>query len=109
MSKKTYSEKLGLEAFDWRIALSARNISDDAWEAYRLKAVDWTTCACGNQCDIIPRMNNGRPHDNILAELGGIHGFYDAISERDKESALDILEMIEIRSAYLIKKLKKRK
>jgi hypothetical protein len=108
---KTYSEVEGKEAFDWNKALSAKVISIKTWDELRHKAGDWVTCACGNQCAIIPRSSDtGRPLDELLATLGGgggDGGFYGAIVRRDKEEALHLLKLIELRSAYLIKELSK--
>ena len=108
MAIKTYSEIWGREAFDWNKALSAKVISIKTWDELRHKAGDWVTCACGNQCAIIPRSESGRPLDELLATLGGKDfGFYGAIVRRDKEEALHLLKLIELRSAYLIKELSK--
>lgn len=110
MANKTYSEEEGKEAFDWNKALSAKNISNETWEFLEKKARSWTTCACGNQCAILPRMVSGRPVDYLLATLGGNDdGFYGAILRRDKVEASHLLRLIEMRSAYLIKNSKKRK
>ena len=102
---KTYSEERGKKAFDWNKALSKKRISKETWKELQKKASDWVTCACGNQCAIIPRWYNGAPLDDVLTELGSVHGFYGAVQGRDKEEALHFLEMIEMRSAFLIKKL----
>lgn len=101
---KKYIETKGIKPFNWFKALTADKISDKKWEQYESLAGDWVTCACGNQCDIIPRNIEGTPSDNILRKLGGVDGFYGAVSEKDKESALHFLEAIEHRSRYLIKK-----
>lgn len=107
MANVTYSEEKGKEAFDWNKALSVGDISDKTWAELLKKAVDWVTCACGNQCAIIPRYNDGQPKDKVLTLLGGVQGFYGAINERDKEYTIELLAMIESRSAHLIKKLSK--
>ena len=107
MANKKYSEDKGKEAFDWKKALSAKEISDQTWDELVKKAGDWVTCACGNQCAIIPRYDDGSPKDKILYVLGGIEGFYGAIRNRDKENAIDLLAMIEYRSEILIRRLSK--
>lgn len=107
MANKTYSEDQGKEAFDWKKALSAKRISEITWDELSRRAGDWVTCACGNQCAIIPRHENGEPKDKVLALLGGPQGFYDAIRERDKKYAIELLELIELRSEALIKELSK--
>jgi hypothetical protein len=67
------------------------------------KATDWATCACGNQCAIIPRHPNGRPEDPLLDDLG--LRFTMAISTQDEELAKYLLKEIEKRSAKLINEL----
>ena len=80
---------------------------------YHHEACSWVTCACGNMCDIIPRVTNdefsgpGRPQDHELAQLGA--AFPKFISADDYEGALDCLDKIEKRSEILIQQeLKKR-
>jgi hypothetical protein len=107
MANKKYSEDKGKEAFDWKKALSAKRISDKKWDELVKKAGDWVTCACGNQCAIIPRYEDGEPKDQILSLLGGLEGFFGAIRNRDKENAIDLLAMIEYRSEILIRRLSK--
>lgn len=107
MAEKTYSENEGEKPFDWNKALSSSVIDSRTWNKLKKLANSWVTCACGNQCAIIPREDWGEPVDDILARLGGIDGFLGAIQNRDKEEALNFLQLIEVRSAYLIKKLSK--
>ena len=107
MANVTYSEDQGKEAFDWNKALSVENISGKTWDELAQKAGDWVTCACGNQCAIIPRYEDGEPKDKVLSLLGSAEGFYGAIKDRDKKYAIELLEMIELRSAVLIKRLSK--
>lgn len=79
----------------------------------------WVTCACGNQCAIIPRDKMGEPEDYVLFDLGMkfndlMEGVLNII---DDPAALDdninylkyTLENIEKRSAYLIEKIKAEK
>ena len=108
MANKTYSEEKGEEVFDWNKALSAKRISDKTWDELVKKAGDWVTCACGNQCAIIPRNEDGEPKDKVLTLLGGIEGFFGAIRNRDREYAIELLALIETRSEQLIKKLSKK-
>jgi len=103
---KTYSETQGEPAFNWYKALiDARNGLLNVEELYELehKAGSWVTCACGNQCNIIPRNRDGSPQDKELAELG--LEFLSAVTYpyADYEQALEILHKIEIRSAKIIK------
>jgi hypothetical protein len=74
------------------------------------KSENWITCACGNQCDIIPRNGNGKPDDPLLLELGirffgAIRAMLDDEGEdfvAAREYAKKILMDIEKRSAELI-------
>jgi len=99
---KTFSESRGHKPFNWYEALNAEHID---WDNLSLKASSWITCACGNQCDVIPRDAFGMPHDITLQKLGGLNGFYGSILYRDKEGALNTLVLIEKRSAYLIQQI----
>jgi len=101
---QTYSETQGKESFDWNEFLNRENISEDAAEDARLRAKDWVTCACGNQCSVIPRDGEGQPDDYILRTLSAEVGFYGAIRKQNWEEAKNFLALIEIRSAYLIRK-----
>ncbi len=100
----TYSEKSGKEPFNWFKALSVPSISFSDWKNLIDRSRQWTTCACGNQCYIIPRDSTGRPIDKILAMLGGDNGFHGAIRANEAEQALYFLKLIEARSAELIEK-----
>lgn len=100
---KTYAEKKGEKPFNWNEALNKKDID---WEELNDKAQDWTTCACGNQCAVLPRGLNGEPEDEILAELGDQQGFAGAIENKNAKLALHYLKLIEIHSAYLINEIK---
>jgi len=104
----TYSEKNGRSPFNWTKFLD-RAINGKATFSEKLSAfhrsTSWVTCACGNQCNIIPRDEFGAPLDSTLRELGSpFNGFTDAISKEDYKKAKSLLLKIEKRSAYLIKK-----
>jgi hypothetical protein len=106
---KTYSEKQGEKPFDWFEFLTRENLNDGDWLYAKDKAISWVTCACGNQCAIIPRKTaegniNGEPLDKVLKLLGGDEGFFYAIQEKDAKLAIEFLLAIENRSQYLIKK-----
>jgi hypothetical protein len=66
----------------------------------RSQAASWITCACGNQCSILPRDQVGAPEDKELASLG--LDFYRQVNAWDAPTARLTLEKIEKRSAYLI-------
>jgi len=70
------------------------------WKEYEGKAGSWVTCACGNQCNIIPRDNGGEPEDGKLTELG--FDFYGCIKQTRR--ALEYKDQISYEAA--IKKAK---
>ena len=101
---KTYTETEGQDPFDWNAFLNKEFITEDEWfEAWDL-AGNWVTCACGNQCDIIPRDAHGIPDDSILNGLG--IDFHVSIAHEDSLEAKEVLKLIEERSAFLINKIK---
>lgn len=79
--------------------------SEEELEKVRMNilASNWVTCACGNQCSIIPRDNVGGPKDRELNQLGV--DFYTAVMGYDVGGAKKILHKIEERSASIIKKI----
>lgn len=105
---KTFTETLGLPAFDWRYALKHPEKYNHG--LLMEKARKWTTCACGNLCAIIPRRRynggdgdgaDGIPVDPILAGLGT--EFYWRVRAGDWDVAEWVLDAIEERSGDLIK------
>lgn len=95
------------QAFDWFKWLQDALVTtptEDQWDRALWIAQSWVTCACGNQCAIIPRHGNGMPKDDILRELGSDAGFFGAIKKREPDKALQYLRLIEHHSAYLIEK-----
>jgi hypothetical protein len=103
MKTNTYAEAKGATPFDWPRFLKQRTITPRKWTNATKRAAHWTTCACGNQCAIIPRHQGGCPTDDTLAELGA--RFYNAIAEHEKDRALSLLRAIEARSTTLIKRI----
>ena len=94
----SFAESRNKDAFDWWDALNNP-------EKYGIRLLDdmasnWVTCACGNQCSLIPRDRFGAPVDGYLAGLGSI--FCYNIYAREWEMAKDTLQKIEMRSAALI-------
>ena len=116
---KTYAETKKKEKFNWNKFLDAR-ISEQSkgitccdqmspTEVKKAKqefkkeikmAGEWVTCACGNQCDILERDDEGEPVDGELSELGS--NFYCDIYDLDWVSAKNTLKQIEERSENLI-------
>lgn len=81
-------------------------------------SASWVTCACGNQCDIIPRDDDGSPLDDELYHLGcnfahlieRLAGFYleeEEILEfsLSRSTALDLLKEIEHRANLILSQL----
>ncbi len=89
--------------FNWLAFLGRTNISDDEWEQASSLACSWTTCACGHLCDAIPRSKAGgnRPVDGTLSFLG--QQFYDAMKMRNVKYGKQLLGLIEIRAAQVLK------
>ncbi|WP_216726053.1 hypothetical protein [Hymenobacter siberiensis] len=111
-TKITHAEAHGREPFDWNKFL-AETHDDDEWEAAVELSGQWTTCACGNQCDIIPRMTPelldensfimkaiGEPMDSQLSQLG--IDFHKAIGRKNVHWAKQVLAEIEDRSSELL-------
>lgn len=94
---KTYSETRNEPPFDWNKALNEDEIN---WSDLTDRAGSWVTCACGNQCDVIPRKECGEPVDSKLARLG--LRFWARISDENLDAAKSILALIEKRAAELI-------
>lgn len=102
-TEQTYAETKKNKRFDWRGALEIAVqewIEEDEHDDLCSGSSQWVSCACGNQCSIIPRNWEGRPNDTTLENLGT--EFYYSIQNRDYQSALDNLAKIEARSAILI-------
>lgn len=102
---KTHTETKNKEPFDWNVFLNQENITGGKWFEAKVLASSWVTCACGNQCDIIPRRISGAPRDPKLERLGVYFSHY--IKIKDKTAAKQILIEIEQRSTELIKELVK--
>lgn len=114
---KTYSETKNKKPIHWNLILQPnrkRKLTRKQLLIMEKKSAGWITCACGNQCDIIPRSSfGGRPFDEPLYRLGV--RFHSLIAEMhynfgDDEAvevyrvgAVDTLKKIEKRSALLIK------
>jgi hypothetical protein len=105
---KTYAEAQGKTPFDWNEFLDRAimgEISKDEYNNARYLSDNWVTCACGNQCDIIPRDRFSRPKDPNLKKLGIIFN-YEIICE-SYGAAKETLSLIEARSAKLIAEIEK--
>lgn len=94
-----------MKKFDWYDFLNraiAGKVKDSEITNAEDDAEDWVTCACGNQCSIIPRDPDGGPLDEKLYELGCQFSY--AITDHAWKEAIKILDKIENRSVILIEK-----
>ena len=98
--KQTYSELRHVEPFDWKAFLSKKEVTDQEWRAAKELSENWVSCACGNQCAVIPRGPRHRPLDDMLASLG--YQFHELIEERNVPDAQQVLGDIEARTAFLL-------
>lgn len=114
---RSYAESREHVSFDWNAFLKQdKHTLNDLMDA-RKHARWWTTCACGAQCEIIPRNEIGAPIDDELRYLG--EKFYLEISSmcqefnkgqygrpndfiNYKELAISLLHHIEKRAQILI-------
>ena len=100
----SYAEDNGRKVTDWNHVL-------DNWKTYSIDerwnfgtlSKSWVTCACGNQCDAIPRYETGMPKDKQLYDLGLV--FTAEIMFGATTKAKATLEQIEARSIELLKAL----
>lgn len=123
--KENYAKTQGERPFNWkRFLLKKRYTWDDLDNAY-WRATDWVTCACGNQCSIIPRgvqygwssFQPAAPVDSRLRRDGlsfathienMAHYRNSPSFEGHRILAQRCLHRIERRSAYLIAKILKK-
>lgn len=110
---KTYAQENKEKNFDWNKFLNKGKWSQTELCDAAEKAANWVTCACGNQCAVIPRDRCGEPFDFKLKALGV--DFSEHIDHaRDSESPLEhiakarkVLDKIEKRSTILINQIRK--
>lgn len=102
---KSFAAKCDRIPFDWNDFLATDNITDKQWDNAAPIAANWVTCACGNQCYIIPRDPNkgNAPLDKFLKYCGT--RFYHSIKAKNNDHALKFLKLIEQRSLFLIKEI----
>ena len=106
--KKTYAEtRRGRgKPFDWQKEIKSRKRNGlGSTEKLRIRSMSWVSCACGNQCAVIPRDDIGRPLDEILLDLGG--AFAGDVDLADWDEALSTLVKIERRSFYIIETMRR--
>lgn len=105
---RPYAETKGKTPFDWTAFLTRaakEPINDQEWEDAAILSRDWVTCSVGTQCRVLPRDTTGAPEDKVLGRLGGGDGgFHTAILRKDADLALHLLRLVELHSAYLLRK-----
>jgi len=86
--KNPYSKGNPNAIKDWAKALNLPYDKATEGEVAKLKeaAIDWSICACGNLCDLIPRGIIGEPIDNILYLLGAkfcssVRGMHNTVEQ----------------------------
>ena len=99
MSKEVL--KFDPENWDWYAYLNA---SKEIKENFSDKAEDlsgnWTTCACGQVCDVLPKNYDKAPTDYEANILG--NDFCELIFSQDWENAKNTLDKIEARTIFLL-------
>jgi hypothetical protein len=99
----SYAKQQGAQTFDWYAFLSRTDLDEGDWQQAASLSAQWITCACGNLCAALPRTKSGTPLDEDLAHYGNY--FHLAIESCDSGTALQILDKIEARSAYLLSQM----
>lgn len=123
----TYAESQGEQPFNWLAALKPGLTYEQLLTLKNLSG-SWPTCACGNQCNVIPRWTikdydendhniYGQPKDPVLSGLGYSFNNYilhardyakdGELEKRDLyiEHARRIFLEIEQRAVELIKQI----
>lgn len=108
---KTFAKSKKKKPFDWGKFLNKEKYSKDEIVKAVRQSESWVTCACGNQCWIIERDEEGVPLDHKLENLGSEFTTLIHILRRDNDEvlfhqkqAIQILAKIEKRSKELILK-----
>jgi hypothetical protein len=102
----TFAQTQNQPPFDWHAFLDSAIAGKPVYiENARYLASKWVTCACGNQCAVIPRGWKGEPLDPELKEMG-LHFFKD-IECNQWERAKRTLSAIEARSTAILEGLAK--
>ncbi|WP_216726153.1 hypothetical protein [Hymenobacter siberiensis] len=99
--KVSYLQAKGITPYDWNAFLTAEHRTEEQWNIAKTLSRDWVSCACGSQCNVLPRRHyNGEPKDEMLSELG--LNFMDSIDDGDIIAARQTLADIEERTAFLL-------
>ena len=88
--------------WDWYAFLDA---SEGIKEDYSIEASNeanrWTTCACGQVCNVLPKSLYGAPKDREARYLG--LDFNAQIQDENWDEAKETLDEIEARTIFLLK------
>lgn len=97
-----YCELRNVAPFNWEKALN-NPPPRSSCEHKKLSnlAYSWVTCACGNQCEQLPRDMDGVPLDYTLESLG--MDFAVAVETYEFDTALTIMDNIEKRVGEILK------
>lgn len=105
MKNTSYARSRDKAPFNWSRFLNRKRLTDKDWEGAYTLSTDWVTCACGNQCAVIPRTSTGEPLDFRLSNLG--LDFMSAIKDKNATKGKRLLRYIEKCSLAIIKQLNK--
>lgn len=110
VEQKSYSERKKGKIFDWNAFLNKDYHTHLELDKAMILAGDWVTCACGCQCDALPREADGEPEDRQLVYLGRqfssviVKMRSDYPANHSREEAKRLLNLIENRSRKLLDK-----
>lgn len=103
----TYSETKGKPPINWWDRIERLDtVDEEEYLQWCEDAKDWITCACGSQCDIIPRNEFGVPVNYDLKSFGD--SFCVFIRNRRKDKSTWALKNIEHISNRLINEINNR-
>ena len=120
---KTYAETKSKKKFDWNEALNKPCVKLTTYEVKSMnkRAKSWLTDACGNQCAVIPRHNDGSPVDTEMLTLGTDFNSnveqicrniltirYVPISEKEKITLMDNANSLRNVALKILKKIERR-
>ncbi len=119
MKNQSYSSACKLRPFNWNRFLNRKRYNELALDKAVDRSGNWVTCACGNQCNSLPRDWAGVPADNTLRLLGATFcddichmsdrftGGDEAGLNKYRKKALITLSRIEARSNTLLRQMAK--
>jgi hypothetical protein len=93
---RKYSKSVGAQVIDWEDVLSnliKDNFAPELVKYYQAASCSWSTCACGQLDEKIPRDMIGEPKNKDLMVAGCIFAQY--VENKRYKDALDILYVIQ--------------